>query len=104
MNIQFNTDKNLAGHDKLATQYTTNISDSLSRFSEYITSVEVHMSDENGQKTGPKDKKCVLEVRVKNLKPIAVSHLEGSMDQALKGALAKVKSSLDTVLGKLSEH
>lgn len=104
MNIQFNTDKNLAGHDKLASQYTINIADALSRFNQYITSVEVHMSDENGQKSGPKDKKCVLEVRVKNLKPIAVSHHEGSMDQALKGAILKAKASLDTALGKLNEH
>lgn len=104
MNIQFNTDKNIVGHEKLAALYTNSISDGLTRFNDYITSIEVHLSDENGGKTGPKDKKCVLEVRVKNLKPIAVTEQKGSMDQAVKGAILKAKASLDTVLGKLNEH
>jgi flavin-binding protein dodecin len=46
----------------------------------------------------------VLEVRVKNLKPIAVTEREDSMDQAVKGAIIKAKASLDSVLGKLNEH
>jgi hypothetical protein len=104
MNIQFNTDKNIAGHEKHAALYKNTISDAFARFNDYITSVEIHLSDENGGKTGPKDKKCVLEIRVKNLKPIAVTEREDSMDQAVKGAIIKGKAALDTVLGKLSEH
>ena len=104
MNIQFNTDKNIAGNERLAKLYSTTISDAFTRFNSYITSIEVHLSDENGGKTGPKDKKCVMEVRVKNLNPIAVTEREDSMDQAVKGAIIKAKASLDSALGKLNEH
>lgn len=104
MTIQFNTDKNIEGHEAIAKLYTKEISNDLSRFSDHITRVEVHLSDENAQKTGPKDKRCVLEVRVGSLRPIAVTNQDGSLDQAVKGAITKMKASLDTVLGRLNEH
>jgi len=45
MTIQVNTDKNLAGSEKLRAYLTGLISEELSRFSNQITRVEIHLSD-----------------------------------------------------------
>jgi hypothetical protein len=45
-----------------------------------------------------------MEVRIENIKPIAVSHQDETVDLAVKGAILKAKASLDTVLGKIKDH
>lgn len=45
MIIQLNTDKNIAGTEKLKVYLTDLITEELSRFSNQITRVEVHLSD-----------------------------------------------------------
>jgi hypothetical protein len=52
MKIQFNTDKNVTGSEELRASLTSIISGELSRFDDHITRLEVHLSDENGHKTG----------------------------------------------------
>jgi hypothetical protein len=50
------------------------VRDSLDRFSEQITRVEVHLSDQNSDKKfGNEDKRCLLEARLAGLQPISVS-------------------------------
>ena len=43
---------------------TALISEELSRFSQQITRVGVHLSDEDGNKDGLSDKRCMLEATV----------------------------------------
>ena len=50
MTIQFNTDNNVTGSEELTAPLTDLISNKLDRFSDRITRVEVHLSDENGSK------------------------------------------------------
>lgn len=104
MKIQFNTDKNITGSDSFTAPYIAQIESELSRFSDHITRIEVHLSDENGHKDGPNTKRCVLEARVEHLQPIAVTNLSNSFGQAIGGALDKLVASLDTRIGKLSNH
>lgn len=104
MNIQFNTDKNIAGSEELNTYLSSILTESLDRFSDHITRLEVHISDENSSKGGQKDKRCLLEARFENLQPIAVSDHADTVQQAVKGAVEKMKASLDTVTGRLKNH
>ena len=60
MMIQFNTDNNIKGTEELRAPLEEKIEKSLSRFSERITRVEVHLNDENGHKTGGMIR-CMLE-------------------------------------------
>lgn len=64
MTIQFNADNNLTVHEDFREKLKVTIQSKLDRFSENITRVEVHLSDDNGSKNGQDDKKCLLEVRV----------------------------------------
>ncbi len=102
MQIQINTDSNIEGNERLAQQVEAVVRDALDRFGAQITRVEVHLSDENSdKKVGTEDKRCLLEARLAGLQPIAVSYEAATLDQAVDGAIEKLKHSLDSTLGRL---
>ena len=104
MTIQFNTDNNVRVSEELRAPLISLISEELSRFSHQITRVEVHLSDENGDKQGLNDKRCMIEARLAGMKPIAVTNHANTHEQAVEGAVDKLKTSLDTTLGRLRNH
>jgi len=100
MNIQINTDNNISGNERLETYVQSTITKELSRFNDDITRIEVHLSDENGSKEGEKDKRCMIEARLKNIQPIAVTSQENTIEKAVSDALNKIKASIDTIIGR----
>ena len=104
MTIQFNTANNIHGSETMNSRLSDVIAEKLNRFSEYITRIEAHLSDLNGDKEGQNDKQCVLEARLQGLQPSAVTNYAGTYDEAVTGAITKLKSSLDTTIGKLRSH
>lgn len=104
MTIQFNTDNHVKGGEAISAPLNELIADELSHYSDHITRLEVHLSDENGDKGGGNDKRCLLEARVEGRKPIAVKHFADSHEQAVTGALSKLKASLHTIFGKQRDH
>jgi len=104
MQVQVNTDDNVEGREALARRVETSVSHTLARFSEYITRVEVHLSDENSDKSGRNDKRCLMEARLSGRQPVAVTNLAGSLDEAFSGAAEKLKRSLESTLGRLKDH
>ncbi|MGY3055589.1 hypothetical protein ACVWYG_003810 [Pedobacter sp. UYEF25] len=104
MTIQLNADKNLTIHPEYEAQMSEKLEKELQRFSEHITRLEVHLSDENGSKDGQEDKKCMIECRVEGKPPMATTDFGNSYDQALNGAVSKLKNALTTMIGKLKEH
>jgi ribosomal subunit interface protein len=103
MHIEISTDNHIEGHEKLAAHVKEVVEHSLGRFNDRITRVEVHLSDENSDKSGQDDKRCVMEARLKGLHPTAVSCQAASLGQAVDGAVDKLKRSLDSTLGRLAE-
>jgi len=104
MKIQFNTDKNINGTKDFVTPLTILIEEDLEKYSSQITRIEVHLSDEDGDKDGLNAKRCLLEARLSGMNPIAVSSQSDTEEQAVSESLNKLKSSLDTILGRLSNH
>ena len=104
MIIQINTDKNVSVHEAFEDQLDSLLSEELSRFSENITRLEVHFSDENGNKQGQNDKRCLLEARIEGRQPIAVTDNADDYETAVRGAIEKLKASMDTIFGKLKNH
>lgn len=104
MQIQVNTDRNIEGHEALATHVNEVITSTLSRVNDHITRVEVHLSDENGQKSSGDDKRCVIEARLEGRQPIAVTHHAESLHQAIDGAARKLIKSVDSTLGRLHDQ
>ena len=100
MKIQFNTDSNITESKELRDSLIALISEGLSRFSDQITRLEVHLSDENSHKEGLNDKRCLLEARLEGRQPIAVKNQANTLEQAVVGAVDKLKTSLDTKIGR----
>jgi ribosome-associated translation inhibitor RaiA len=100
MKIQFNTDKNIEGHDRLETYFTTEIEKELARFDEKVTRIEVHLGDENSTKGGVNDKRCMIEARPAKLQPIAVTAHADTIEKAFFQAVEKIKKSLTTTFEK----
>jgi len=104
MTIQLNTGKNLSVHEAFGTKLDDLLSEALSRFSERITRLEVHLSDENGSKKGLNDKKCLLEARLKGRQPIAVTGLANTYELAVNSSIDKLTTSLDTIHGRIKSN
>lgn len=101
MQIHINTDHNINGREALASHISSEIEQTLSRFSEHITRVEVHLSDENSNKKGGKGGiKCVMEARLDDRKPLAVTHQATTLEQAFSGATDKLSRLIESTLGR----
>lgn len=104
MQIQINTDKTIERHSGLDEHVQSVVSNALHRFGEQITRVEVHLSDNLGQKSADGDNRCLMEARLTGLQPIAVSDHAATLHQAISGATDKLKRSIETAVGKLNGH
>jgi ribosome-associated translation inhibitor RaiA len=104
MQIQVNTDHNVEGHEALIHWVEAEVRHTLGHFSNHITRVEVHLSDESSGKSGGNDKRCLMEARLAAHQPLAVSHHAGSLNDAFSGAAEKLKRSLESTLGRLKDH
>lgn len=104
MQIQVNTDNHTDGSAELTRQGQDVVEESLGRFGDRITRVEVHLSDENSsEKSGGNDKRCVMEARLSGLQPITVSDEGSSLEQVLTGAADKLETTLKRTLGRLDD-
>jgi ribosome-associated translation inhibitor RaiA len=104
MKIQINTDNHISGNEELAEQAETTVESTLGHLAEHITRVEVHLSDENSDKGGAHDKRCMMEARLEGHQPIAVTDDSETIDQAIDGAAEKLKHLLDHTLGRLENR
>ena len=100
MQIQVNTDNNIAGREDV-TQYVEGILDSkLKAVSSAITRIEVHLQDQNAEKSGPDDKRCMVEVRLENRQPVTTTDTADTIQSAVIGAVDKMRNLLDREIGK----
>jgi ribosome-associated translation inhibitor RaiA len=104
MHVQVSTDNNINGSAKLIENVSAELTESLARFGNQITRVDVHLRDTNGPKSVGDDKSCLLEARLAGRKPTVVSHEAPSIRQAIDGASDKLERALDNLIGKLSER
>ncbi len=105
MQVQINTDRNIDGDEAMIDQAESVVRGALERFSARISRVEVHLSDQNSdKKSGTRDMRCLLEVRVEGLQPTAVTHEAATYEAAIEGAAGKMQRSLETTLGRLANR
>jgi ribosome-associated translation inhibitor RaiA len=104
MQIQVNTDHTIEGHEALADQIRGVVENALSRMSDHITRVEVHLTDESGSKSGENDKRCMMEARLEGRQPIAVTDEAATLDLAVDGAADKLARLIEHTLGKLHDQ
>ncbi len=103
MQVQVNHDNHVRLAEDTAERLSRTVEDYLSKFADRITRVEMHLSDLNGGKGG-KDKRCMLEARMSNLQPIAVTHHAETVQLAIDGALARLDHAISHAIGKRETH
>jgi ribosome-associated translation inhibitor RaiA len=103
MQININADKTIERNAGLDQHVHSVVSNALHRFGEQITSVEVHLSDNLGQKSADGDNRCLMEARLTGYKPIAVSDHSATLHQAIGGSADKLKRAIDSALGRLHD-
>ena len=103
MMIQVNTDAKIHGGEGFTAKIKEIVEATLSRFSEQITRVEVHLSEETGHEHGQDDKRCMMEARLEGHQPLAVTHHAASSDQAIDGAVEKLERLLEHTTGRLRQ-
>lgn len=104
MQVQVNSNHTVHTGESMERWATTQLNDSLNRFKNDITTIEVHMSDENSDKVSADHKRCMMEARLVNHEPVAVNHNAATIDEAFRGANQKLKHALEHVVGKLRDH
>ncbi len=100
MNIQINTGHNIQSNETLIAKFRSTIERSLIRISDHITSLEVHMKDEDGIKKGKNDKRCLIEARLEGRQPIVVTEHSSNLNQALDGAIEKLIRMIERIIGR----
>ncbi|MGE9311543.1 hypothetical protein ACLOAU_07850 [Niabella sp. CJ426] len=104
MIIQLHADRSLSIHEAYASKLSGVISRELDRFADLLTRVELHLADENAQRKTKEDKKCTIEAKLKSKHPVAVTNHGDTYDNAVTGAILKLKASLNTIIGKMQNH
>lgn len=104
MQVIVNTDSNVDGTERVSGGLETIVEDSLSRYSERLTRVEVHLSDGSAGRSSADDIKCSVEARPAGGTPVVVTDNAQSVEEALSGALNKMKRLLETHFGKLENR
>ncbi len=98
MKIQINTDNNIQGREALVERYSNDVASALANVSKHVSRVEVHLSDENADKSGQHDKRCMIEARLEGRQPIAVTEEAATLDLALHGACHKMTRMIGDIV------
>ncbi len=100
MRIQVNSDKTIKVNASLTSFVKDEAQSVLERFAKKLTRVEIHLSDIDNKKTGPADKRCLIEVRPAGASPLAASAIASTTESAVDEALKKMKRQLSTFFAK----
>jgi hypothetical protein len=104
MHIEVSTDNSIHGSETLTNIVKGLVQEELTHLEDHITRIEVHLSDPSTGTTGQEEKHCMLEARLKGQQPTVVKDSAATLEQATKGAANKMKSALESILGKLSNR
>ena len=104
MRIQVNSDKNIGTDTRMIAFVEGEVNRFMKRFARRLTRVEVHLSDVNSHKFGTHDKRCRVEVRPAGHRPLTASNGAANVEQAVVGALTKMRNSLETVFGRIQSR
>lgn len=100
MHVQVNSN-HIEGSARLQEWVSATVAERLERFDEFLTRIEVHLTEENGSKVGVDDKRCHIEARPKGHQSVSVTHKAASLDLAVDGAAEKMRHALEHLIGKL---
>ncbi len=103
MQIIIHTDSTIDRHQGLDAHVQEVVKGAVTRFSEQITRVEVHLSDNKSQKSSDGDNRVMMEARVNGYQPVAINDHGPTLHQAIASGASKLERALDSALGRLHD-
>jgi hypothetical protein len=100
--FQFNSDNQIEGDAGMAERVESLVRTKLSRIAERLTRVEVHVGDVDGPRSGPNDKRALVELRPAGLQPISGSAQGAGIETCVSSATDKALAAFDRQLGKMT--
>lgn len=100
MQIQINTDRNIEGCEALSKHIREVVEHAMAHEASHITRVQVHLTDENGPKSGPNAVRCAMQARLERQQPLDVTCDAESEHQAIAGAADKLRHLVEHTLGR----
>jgi ribosomal subunit interface protein len=104
MQILIHTDNHIVASEGLEQHVQDTVAKAMAHFADHVTRVEVHLSDEKGEKSGHRLQRCVMEARPKGLPPLAASHDADNLHQAIAGAAERLHNLVANHRGKLEQR
>ena len=101
MRIQANSDRNVRVDSEVNAYVKGEVTRVLSRFTTRLTRVEVHLGGAIRHRFGARDRRCLIEVRPANHRPLTTSAVAAAIEDALGEALAKMRRALRRFFGRL---
>jgi len=104
MQIYVRTDTNIDSGGSLTAYVEGEVAAALSRFSDHITRIEVHLSDESGGRANGAAIRCMIQARPAGQTPVSVTDDAGSVDAALAGAIQRLNHLLKNHEGRQEDQ
>jgi ribosome-associated translation inhibitor RaiA len=103
MQILINSDKNIAMHAALSTSIEDELHHLLDRFDSHLTRIDVFLTNENDDKPGLQDIRCILEARPRDHQSLTVTDDSKEIQTAVSGAARKMQHLLETTYGRIAD-
>jgi len=101
MLVQFNSDKSIRGSEALALESKATVREALSRVSEHVTWIDMHVGDADSvRRLGSADVHCLIEARLGGHAPITVRHSAPTVAESVDGAAYKLKHAIEGVMSR----
>ena len=96
-----NSDNQVDLNEDSIEHWRSEITTSLERFNDWITRVEVHVTDENSKsKEGTDDIRCLIEARPANKQPVSVEVRGSSAEHAISDGIKTMQRRLSAMVDK----
>ena len=101
MLIQVNA-ADIESSDALVAHAREQVESSLKHVTDRVTRVEVHLHDDNSDKSASDDKRCVMEARIAGQQPLAVDQASDDLYKSISDAANKLGRAVTHKLEKLA--
>lgn len=95
MEILVRSDNSVTVDETLRSTLEAAVSRPLKRFESRLTRIELYLSDENKQKAGSDDKRCLLEARPEGHDAVQASHKASTWSEAVTESARKMERLLN---------
>ncbi|MCB9846137.1 MAG: HPF/RaiA family ribosome-associated protein [Phycisphaeraceae bacterium] len=86
--------------EALDTHVRSELDAAVGRFSDRLSRVEVHIADQNSRKSGPADKRCLMEARPLSMDPLVAEHEGEDLYDVVRQTARKLERVLERRLAK----